>query len=79
MFLKNKPKAVEQYTGCGKASGIRRATGRLRCALSLPLSRTLVSSGIVTLRELMNVAGLDIPEPFSVTGGWLTGIVLNKR
>ncbi|KAK3549187.1 hypothetical protein QTP70_034095, partial [Hemibagrus guttatus] len=45
----------------GGASGIRRATGL--SGVTVPaLSRTLVSSGIVTLRELVNITGSDLSK-----------------
>ncbi|KAK3553222.1 hypothetical protein QTP86_032127, partial [Hemibagrus guttatus] len=44
----------------GGGSGIRRATGHLRCDRPCTVQNTIVSSGIVTLRELVNVAGSDL-------------------
>ncbi|KAK3575653.1 hypothetical protein QTP86_031610, partial [Hemibagrus guttatus] len=41
-------------------SGIRRATGHISGVTVPALSRTLVSSGIMMLRELVNVPGSDL-------------------
>ncbi|KAK3568710.1 hypothetical protein QTP86_013881, partial [Hemibagrus guttatus] len=52
--------SVQKYTGCWRS--LWYTGGRLDISgVTVPaLSRTLVSSGIVTLRELMNVAGSDL-------------------
>ncbi|KAK3509861.1 hypothetical protein QTP70_016398 [Hemibagrus guttatus] len=60
MFLKNKTRAVDQYTGCWRSLWYT-AGDWTSPELTVPaLSRTLVSSGIVMLRELVNVAGSDL-------------------
>ncbi|KAK3527725.1 hypothetical protein QTP86_001577, partial [Hemibagrus guttatus] len=59
-FLKKKTRAVDQYTGCWRSLWYT-AGDWTSPELTVPaLSRTLVSSGIVMLRELVNVAGADL-------------------
>ncbi|KAK3541171.1 hypothetical protein QTP86_016237 [Hemibagrus guttatus] len=60
MFLKNKTRAVDQYTGCWRSLWYTAGDWDISGVTVPALSRTLVSSGIVTLRELVNVARSDL-------------------